>query len=261
MAIKGSRARLKSFLQACTASGELVDVYRSPWLKRALRHLASPPAVSKHSDFMAAYGGKLEGAYLLLALDPYRRETLSSLPAALPITRKLINQKSAFSGLLMHNPDFILLNQRTSQALAFGLGRKNRDFLFALADSGQPEKHIRTVADFLASRGAYKRRFTALDKAGAVSYLLQRFQETSAGWQEMAGLPISAEEAGSLLASKPRGGVYRNEWDEEYSRAELLQIRKAEARAGKLIDKGEAPFRALFSNCECLSWELNTGDN
>lgn len=261
MGSKATKAALASFIETRSGSGELVDVYESPWIKKAFRQLDPPAGLSKHRDFVQAYGSKLSGAYLALALDPYRRETLSLLPKAFPITAKVINQKSTLSGLTLHNPDFIFFNTRTGQALALGLGRKNRDFMFALAEGAQPEPRIRSVSDFLEARSAYKRRFMALDKAGAITYLLERFQDASAGWAEWGTLPISGQEAATLLASRPQGRVYRNEWGEEYSRHDLLQIRRAEAAAEKLIDRGEAPFRALFSHCKCLSWELNTGDN
>ena len=179
---------------------------------------------------------------------------------AFPIARDLIDQESSISGFSMHNPDFIVFNTNTAQALAFGLGRKNREFMFALEEGKEPDEHILTVSKFLESRSAYKRRFIALDKSGAVTYLLQRFQEVSDGWGKMGALPFYREEAEALLKSKPRKGVYSNEWGEEFSREELLDICETDTAAGKLIDKGEAPFRALFSYCDCLSWELNTSD-
>jgi hypothetical protein len=41
----------------------------------------------------------------------------------------------------MHNPDFIVFKTNTAQALTFGLGRKNREFMFALEEGdGHVEK-------------------------------------------------------------------------------------------------------------------------
>ena len=217
---------LSDYLRTRKASGELVDLYQSKWVKKRYR------------NFMKTYDGNLEENYLMLALDQYQRETIALLPVAFPNTGKCIEES-------LHKPDFLILNMKTSQVLAFGLGRKNREFMFAVDEDPTLESTIDTVDHFLESRSSYKVRFTALDKAGVVIYILQRFQELSAAWEEWGNVTTVDDE---------------EDLSEVYTAQDLSRIRRAEAAWRRKIKRAEHPFRALFADCECLSWELDTGD-
>ena len=238
-------SRAEAFYLARSRTGELVDVYRSAWLDSALRSGAL--RVSPHA---IASAPAPTGRFLLLALDPNRKGTRIALRLVWKALADFVDAPATSGIGNKHNPDFLFFNTHTGQILAFGLGRKGKDFLFAIERSGRTLGSPRDVAGFLGSPTPFKAVFTEGDTAGAVPFLLTQFARLSEGWQSLGPLPMYPDQAKARLRCR----------DDEYSRAELSTFLDAGMRAEEMIRGAERHFRELFAGCALLSWELNPED-
>lgn len=120
---------------------------------------------------------------------------------------------------------------------------------------------ITNVDDFLGKESDFKSRFLELDHASIVEYLLKSFSDINAGYHDWGPLPMGHELIDEMLKRGPTAdGIFRNDYDEEYTKDELDEMKDNGMQALGMIDNGEAPFHELFKYCDVLSWELNPGD-
>ncbi len=243
--MKPTTPKVAAFFKKHAGTGELVDLYCSGWFSGALK--SGSLAVKGRAHGPAAVP---TGQFLLLAVDPYRKDTKAALKSTWKVMSEVIDAPNMWDPGLKHNPDFIAFNAYTGQILAFGLGRKAREFLYAIDASGKILESEVAISDFLKKPSPFKTEFTTGDFAGVIAFLLAQFVRLSKGWQEFGRLPIFPEEAKARLARK----------DKEYSKQQLEECMTRGTRAEAAIDAAEGHFREIFKGCKVLSWELNPED-
>ena len=242
---KVSSPRVTAFIKRHEGTGELVDLYASGWFAEALK-AGELQVRSKGWDPAVAPKGR----FLLLALDPYRKETKAALRSTWKAMSEVIDVPNMWSPGTKHNPDFIAWNAQSGHIVAFGLGRKGRDFMYAIDGAGQILESEVSIADFLKKASPFKDSLLAGDVAGVLPFLLAQFVRLSEGWQEFGTLPLFPEDAKARMRRK----------DDTYSKKELQECYDAGTRAEAAIDAAERHFRSIFKTCKVLSWELNPED-
>lgn len=243
-------------------TAEITDLYNSDWFKNHYKDFRNNSNTLSYKEFLKANAVRINRIYLLLAIDDYRVETKDELIKAWPGLKKngVVGGYSKTLGLNTYDPDFLLFNTSTKQILAFGLGRKNNDFMFAIDKKNKINKKIRDVDDFLHKTSSFKNVFLKYDYAGLIEYLLQSFKKVSIGWNECGSLPLNDEQVKEILGKNPTKKIYYDQFGDKYTKEELINVSKIFKEADNLILSGEDPFRQLFKNCSFLQWELNTSD-
>jgi hypothetical protein len=240
-----SSPRVTAFIKRHEKTGELVDLYASGWFAEALK---AGELQVRSKGWNPATAPK--GRFLLLALDPYRKETKAALRSTWKAMSEVIDVQNMWSPRTKHNPDFIAWNAQSGHIVAFGLGRKGRDFLYAIDGAGNILESELSVADFLKKASPFKVGFFAGDVAGVLPFLLEQFVRLSAGWQKFGTLPLFPEDAKARMRRK----------DDTYSKKELQECYDVGTRSEAAIDAAERHFRSIFKCCKVLSWELNPED-
>jgi hypothetical protein len=257
---KTRSAALRAFIRKRMATGELVDLYASSWTKRSLAAGILKVRLSSRARITRQRPDNSRGHLLLLAIDPYRKETKAELVRIYPSMAGWIGARDS-ADLSLHDPDFAFINLESGQVLTIGLGRKARTFLHALEPTGQLAKSLHTVDDFMDRSSDFRSRFLKRDSAGAVLFLLRSFNNLSEGWRELGPEPFwDPHQIDEILTGAlVDGGAYNYNGD-AYERDELTNMKEIALRAGRTICESEAPFRQIFRNCKVLSWELNPND-
>jgi hypothetical protein len=237
-----------AFFKAHMKTGELADLYGSAWFSSALAAGELAMTATQFAGLDASQQRVLTGRFLLLALDPYSKDTSAALKKTWKVMQKVVDVKNEW-GTTLHNPDFFLFNLHTGHAAAFGLSRKASAFLHAFDPAGKIFKT--SVEDFLAKPSAFRSKLVEGDPAGVATFLLTQFARIGAGYAEFGPLPIFPEEAKSRLSRKKYG---------DYSKDELREYFETGTRAEAEIDEAEEHFRSIFKDCKVLSWEINPED-
>jgi len=251
LSVYQSKPQLTEFLKNAELEGIVCSPYTKDWYSK--QNAADGYDPSDFDKFLDSgdYPPSIEGHIAIVYIDIDNHDLKEKIIALFPSFNEAFKKR-------MHHPDFLIINQLTDQAIAVGLGRKNRLFAFK---PGSDENVW--IWDFTFGEDKdYIYEFTAQDPGklvyGFISSLCH-FGEASCDWLDLPSNPETLQDF--LDKEKPNNdGYYEfSELSEPMTKEEINEIIEKLIDADTRRDKYARKIKLFFPNLDNV-YDLNTGD-